>query len=204
MDDLSKLQKISNLARELMRHGQAQTMDIAMKLAKQQLESGTVSEYVSAPGAAPAASIQPAAPLPEVAAEVSLPKQEGASSEDIVRAVENLVGEQQTVLSRMTNVVNSHTNQFQGLSSSISELGAKMNGIIAEIASLKQEIGRLKESPVTPPLRPKEAKQGQTQFKEPSTAPAGGEGPHVRSGKYTPDDVSIEKFFYYGGGVTKK
>ena len=143
-------------------------------------------------------------PLPEVSAQVTILKQEGASSEDIVRAVEQLVSEQQTVLSRMTAVVNSHTNQFQGINSSINDLGAKMNGIIAEISSIKQEIGRLKENPVTPPLKPKDVKVGQTQFREPSATPQGSEGGHVRTGKYNPDDVSIEKFFYYGGGVTKK
>jgi len=204
MDDLSKLQKISNLARELMRHGQAQTMDIAMKMAKQQLESGMVSEYVSVPGGAPATSAPTAAPLPEVSAEVSIPMQEGTSNEEIVRAVEKLVGEQQTVLSRMTTVVNSHTNQFQGFNSKLNELSAQITSIIAEISSMKQEMSRMKENPVTSPLKPKEMKQGQTQFKEPSAAPQGSEGGHVRTGKYNPDDVSIEKFFYYGGGVTKK
>jgi septal ring factor EnvC (AmiA/AmiB activator) len=198
MDDFSKLQKINSLARELMKHGQASTMDIAMKMAKQQIDSGMVSEFVPGSAPAPASAVLSAAPLPEVS-EAAIPQ--GASSEEIVHAVERLVGEQQTVLSRMTNVVNSHTNQLQSVNTRINEMTANLNSIIAEISMLKGEVAKLKESPVTPPMRPKEAKQGQTQFKEPA---AGEGGSHVRTGRYNPDDVSIEKFFYYGGGVTKK
>lgn len=199
VDDLSKFQKISNLARELMRHGQASTMDVAMKMAQQQVESGMVSEFVAMKSAQPAAPV--ADQLPEVKAEVKLQAPEAdAGSADILRAVENLVSEQQSIISRMAGVINTHTNQMQAMSN-------KINGIIAEITSMKEELNKIKESPVAPSM--KKAQPGQTQFKpeivgappqsQQSAPPAAGVS-HARTGTYKPEDVSIEKFFYYGGG----
>ena len=196
MDDISLFQKVSNLARELMKHGQAQTMDEAMRMAKQQLESGLVSEFVAMKAAAPAPTI--AEQLPEVKAEVKLQAPSGdVSSADIMRAVEQLVSEQQSIISRMAGIINTHTNQMQTMSN-------KINGIIAELTAMKEEIKQIKESPLSP-AKQKAAPAGQTQFK-PEAAPApaqsgfnSGVG-HARSGNYKPEDVSIEKFFYYGGG----
>jgi hypothetical protein len=199
MDDFSKIQKINTVARELMRHNQASSMDAAIRMATAQVESGDIPQYLpggSSSGNMPAGADQ----LPEMPESVALPK-EGVSSEDIIRAVESLVAGQQTAVSRMTNVINAHTSQMQGISE-------KMNMIIAEIASFKDELRRLKENPVTqPPMKQRDAKEGQTQFKPGSEIPSTSVRPpvesnsasgHARTGNFKPDDVSIEKFFYYG------
>ena len=81
-----------------------------------------------------------------------------------------------------------------------------MQSLIADVTSLKEEIQKLKNSPVTPPMKPKQEQAGQTQFKQeaqPAPAPKPEEkkkegSGHARTGNYNPDDVSIEKFFYYG------
>jgi len=218
MDDVSKVQQINNLARELMKHGQANSMEDAIKKAQDQVEGG----------AAPAAPM-PEAPQPpaqegggqqegqpeqqqppaegeaapaehvEVPENVEVKAEEGASAEDIMRKFEDVVGRQQSAVSSVTNAVNAHTKQFE-------EMNAKINGLIAEMTSLKQAVEKLANSPVTPPLKPKAAESGQTQFKQegapaptpaPEQKPASGGG-HARTGNFNPDDVSIEKFFYYG------
>ncbi len=79
----------------------------------------------------------------------------------------------------------------------------KINGLIAEITSLKQTVEMLQNSPVTPPLKHKAAESGQTQFKQESSPapteqkPVAGNN-HARTGNFKPEDVSVEKFFYYG------
>jgi hypothetical protein len=193
MDDFSKIQKINTIARELMRHSQASSMEEAIRMATTQVESGDIPQYL--PGDSASRGASPGAEqLAEMPESVELPK-EGVSSDDMIRAVENLVAGQQTAVSRMITVVNTHTSQMQGM-------GERVNGLIAEIASLKEEVRRLKENPVTPPpMRQKDAKEGQTQFKpEPQAAASSGQpsGGHARTGNFKPDDVSIEKFFYYG------
>jgi hypothetical protein len=196
MDDFSNIQKINTIARELMRHNQASSMDEAIRMATSQVESGNIPQFLPSGGSSGGHAAEH---LPEMQESVMLPK-EGVSSDEIIRAVESLVAGQQTAVSRMTNVVNAHSGQIQLFSD-------KINGLIAEIASLKDELRKLKENPVMPPpMKQKDAKEGQTQFKPgmeiPSTSvrpppEASGSG-HARTGNFKPDDVSIEKFFYYG------
>jgi septum formation inhibitor MinC len=101
------------------------------------------------------------------------------------------------VIGSITNAVNSQAKQ-------ITEISNKINSLIMEISSIKEEIKKLKDSPVTPPLKQKDVREGQTQFKQevptPPSPPQAQQSMsgHVRSGNYKPDDVSIEKFFYFG------
>ena len=196
MDDISKLQKINELARELMKHGQAQSMEEAVKKATEQIYGGDVSEQVpEAPS--PDEPVQVAEPLPEVLEHADT-SPEHTSDGDRLSSVDNKVSQQQTILSRMTIAVNANTQQLNVIES-------KINGLIAELTTIKSELNNIKESPVSPPMKKKDSEQGQTQFKHESVPPQptqtrkpDGTG-HVRSGNYTSDDVSIEKVFYYGG-----
>ncbi|MBW2963840.1 hypothetical protein KY363_00115 [Candidatus Woesearchaeota archaeon] len=193
MDDFSKLQKINSVARELMKHGQASSMDEAMRLATQQVESGiTIMPEAPSPETK-------AAEIPEPAESVELPESSSASTEEIINSVERIIGAQQTTVSRMTVTVNTQTRQ-------IADLTAKMNMLITEMAGLKEDIKRFKENPVVqPPLPKKQAAEGQTQFKPGQEIPSNSVKPqpeqssgHARTGSFKPEDVSIEKFFYYG------
>ena len=196
MDDVSKIQNINNLARELMKHGQASSMEEAIKMATQQVELGQAPSFEG--GEQPQEEPAPE-PLPEMSENVEMPAPaEGEGHGDALHQMRQVLDGQQTGLSRMTNTINALTDQQQ-------KMNEKVNMLIGEITSLKEEVSRLKESPVTPPLRPKAAKEGQTQFKAESTPPPAPEPPkkedgsgHARSGNYKPGDVSVEKFFYYG------
>jgi len=193
MDDISKYQKINNLARELMRHGQASSMDEAIRKAAQQVESGAADMFKTVSSTVSAESI------PEMQESVVLPSHEGASNDDILRQLEQLIGTQQTAVSRMTGIVNTHSSQIQ-------DMTLKMMSLISEITELKEELRKVKDNPVAPAsVRPKDVRDGQTQFKPGAEIPSNSvrpkpdaSGGHARSGNYKSEDVSIEKFFYFG------
>ncbi len=208
MVDFSKLQKVSNLARELMKHGQANSMDEAMKMASQQIESGNVPEYVDIEAPSPG-SESPVPPtsqgssssvVSDVPEKVALPEIKPESgSDEVLKKLEDVISQQQSNIAKLSGIINTHTNQLN----EVYPLVSKFNGLIAEIAELKAMVKKLQESP----MMPAPDKKGQTVFK-PSSPPKppqdsssqrpSGTG-HARSGNYQPDDVSIEKFFYYGG-----
>ena len=197
-------------------------MDEAMKLASQQVESGNVPEFVeSAAPATPAQAPQTAEkiePIPE-SVDIPMPSEgegsetSGASSETLQR-MQDIINKQQATIAKLSTIINVHTNQL----SEVGSTGDKFNKLVAEIAEIKTELKKLKESPVMPAPNSK----GQTSFKPSSPPPApqtpqppeGGRAEeakqadappkqqgsgHARSGNYQSDDVSIEKFFYYGG-----
>ncbi|MBW2997218.1 hypothetical protein KY349_02660 [Candidatus Woesearchaeota archaeon] len=205
MDDVSKLQKINSVARELMKHGQASSMEEAVQKATQQVESGGVLEQQ--PMQEQPAEQQPEeAPAPEMQGEEQPQEQEvevqQAEPEPAPEPAPEMHEEQHSEPVEQPQPEAQSTDVAQRLA----EMDNKINGLIAEMTALKDEIRRLKESPVTPPLKPKQAKEGQTQFKQDPAPPPPpkqegeenkGEG-HARSGHYKPGDVSVEKFFYYG------
>ncbi|HII71985.1 TPA: hypothetical protein HA265_04490 [Candidatus Woesearchaeota archaeon] len=207
MVDFSKLQKISNLARELMKHGQANSMDEAMRLASQQVESGNIPEYVDAP-APPPSSAGPKMAVEHIdVPDLKMPEvKEGADQGDMVRQLQEIVNRQQSTIAKLSTIINVHTNQLTELG----QAGDKFNRLVAEISEIKSDLKKLKESPVMP----SPGSKGQTSFKPSSPQmpqpPEGGRveeikksaptsSGHARSGNYQSEDVSIEKFFYYGG-----
>ncbi len=218
MVDFSKLQKISNIARELMKHGQANSMDEAMRIASEQVENGTVPEYMETTPATPTASIE--VPTMEsvsndnvsndnvsndnvssenASAEVQVEQTVAPADADLQR-VTHIINQQQSTIAKLSTVLNVHTNQLN----EVAGLKTKFNQLLKELTELKEEVGKIKRSPMTPAP----SASGQTTFKAPKTAapeqPASpptkpqGTG-HARSGNYVSDDVSIEKFFYFGG-----
>ena len=222
MDDVSRFQKITSIAREMIEKGQASSMQEAMRIAEKQIdepheeapakiapvESDQKITPETAPPVEPAPEQQAEQPAPDAPAEHPAPEQPAPTAQPApvpeAKPPENVqseIGQQTVMINKIVGTVNAQTEKIQ-------DIEKKMNAIIADLAGLKDEIRRLKENPVTaPPLKPKAASAGQTQFKEeanPATAAAEvkseskGSGGHVRSGAYNSDDVSIEKFFYYG------
>ena len=202
MVDFSKLQKISSLARELMKHGQASSMDEAMRQASQQVESGNVPEFVETPNNVPPVSSSEPTPVIETPVTVEMPRhEEGQDHSEVFRKFEEILSRQQTTLAKISTIANVHTNQL----TEVASMTSKFNSLVAEITQLKEEVRKLKESPVMP----SPGRAGQTSFKPSSSNPSpsssapaekkpDGTG-HARSGNYNPGDVSIEKMFYMGG-----
>lgn len=228
MTDASKIQQMNNLARELMKHGQASTMEEAMQKAQAQL-----SENPGDSNREPAPPVSMETPSTEASAEenttqelpaedtengqpeteqTTVSSQQADSSDEQSQNSEevgdldmqkldelnNLVSQQQTTISNLTNTVQSNTQN-------IAQFDSKVNQLIADLAQVKDKLTKLLDSPVTPPLKKDEAAAGQTQIKpDPSAQPNASSQPkqdasgHARSGNYKPDDVSIEKMFYCG------
>ena len=134
-------------------------------------------------------------PLTEIPEKMDAPSPE-AESDEKIRSLQDILDKQQTALSAVTGTINAHHRQFE-------QVNSKINTLIAEISSLKQTIERLQNSPVTPPLKTRQAEAGQTQFKQESSPEMSprqqSSSGHARTGNFKSDDVSIEKFFYYGG-----
>ena len=77
-------------------------------------------------------------------------------------------------------------DKIKGLEGQMSQVFTKMNEMIAEINRIDK---KKKESPI----EVKEEQEAQAQLKDEKIEP------HPRTGDYKPDDVSIEKMFYFGG-----
>ncbi|MFC1723265.1 hypothetical protein ACFL0V_03940 [Nanoarchaeota archaeon] len=198
MVDFSKLQKISNLARELMKLGQASSMDEAMKLASHQIESGTVPEALDVGPTTPLHNTEPQTESEQVQVTESIHLPESDNQNELVTKMQEIINNQQASIAKLSTILNVHTNQ---LKESVSN--QKFNQLVNEITTLKDRVRKLQESPTMPAPQ---KKTGQTQFKPanpPETSqpeqPKQDSSGHARSGNYKSDDVSIEKFFYYGG-----
>ncbi|NQU78312.1 hypothetical protein HQ545_00940 [Candidatus Woesearchaeota archaeon] len=207
MDDVSKIQQINNLARELMKHGQAGSMEQAIQLATQQVEGGAVpvqeqqnTEVVQELQPVEHHEIPPVQeqqmPEPQHSPQTEhLSEQQESTTEccSDKQKIESLIKEQQNSMNNLTDAINKDREHIKSVEQ-------KINGIIADMSNIKQQLEKMSNSPVTPPMKPKDVNQGQTQFKGERTPPPVEKKPepHARSGNYQPEDVSIEKIFYYG------
>ena len=198
MNDASRIQQINNMARELMKHGQASTMDDAMKKAQAQL-NGQPGGRIPAP----AVSLSnPSSEAPKnfssdshlAGADIS---QNGSGSSDaccddaMKNQVMDTISKHQTTLSHIVNTVNMH-------SESIEKFDAKLNSLIQDIADLKQKVQRLGQRPADPQPVKEAGPAVNVQTAPEQKSQQAQSGGHVRSGNYKSDDVSIEKFFYFG------
>ncbi|MFC1753313.1 hypothetical protein ACFL96_07970 [Thermoproteota archaeon] len=166
--DVDKLQRINNLARELMKHGMAGSMDEAVRIAEEKIQGAPevsalkdgVSEDMLSQSQV-SQSIENPAPAPQVQDDMDM------------RKIKNALDEQARHMSVMSE---------------------KINELISEFNSLQQEINRLKTIQV--PAKPEEQKTGtQTQFRPQQEEK---KEPHAKVGDYKPDDVAVDKIFYYG------
>ena len=147
--DVEKLQKINALARELLQHKMASSMDDAVKMAEEQLRGKPIVSEIRQ-------TMEPPKPVQE-------PQKEASSDE----------------VKRLMKKVDEHASVIDSMSK-------KMNEMISEINNLQSELKRVKtiqvpEGKEQSKLRPPEKKEA-----------------HAKVGIYNPDDVSIEKMFYFG------
>jgi hypothetical protein len=193
MDDISKFQKVSMIARELIDKGQAASMQAALRMAEQQFEMQQKGEMLTP--IAPAAQFQKVeTPQFEVKPATSEVTSAVVDNSEMLQ-FRNLLMQHSGAINGVIELVNAHSNTVQSSEQ-------KITAIIADLAEIKEAMKKLAENPVFPPkLTVKDARAGQTQFKEPQQTPTPTDKPasHARTGNYKPEDVSIEKFFYFGG-----
>ena len=213
--EIHEIQKINSLARELMKYGQASSMEEALRLAQAQIanggggstlvESATVveTEVAKAPELISEqkeeSKQEEPLPIEELKSEV---QQENSKSELVVQEESSLqaasvvqptpqgdVQHNETV-NKLLQISNAHTTQ-------IKDLHAKLNSLIQEVANYKEQAKKFASSPIMVPEQNGEKKVvPQTTFKpqlkeEKKVSP--------RSGNYKSADVAIDKFFYCGG-----
>ncbi|MBU0460999.1 MAG: hypothetical protein KJ574_00275 [Nanoarchaeota archaeon] len=163
--DVDKLQRINNLARELMKHGMAGSMDEAVRMAEEKIQ-----------GNPEVSNIRNTMANDVISQSQVVPSSSGSSTPKMTEDLE--VRKLRISLEDQSKMVNA--------------MAGKIDELVTEFNRLQQEINRLKTIQV-PPAGDKE---GQTQFRQPAEEKKS--GAHARSGNYKPEDVAIEKMFYYG------
>lgn len=85
--------------------------------------------------------------------------------------------------------------ELRMLKSQLNEQTKTIRGLADQLEQIKQDMGKLKGMREQKPIMVKEPQKEQTELKKEEVKKA---EPHPKVGKYDPDDVSIEKFFYSG------
>lgn len=192
--DIEKIQKVNALARELMKHGQARSMDEAVMLAEKQLggtsnvepRPGLVTGYGDGNQANPVDSVRTAPASQKTApASYSAPVKESVA--------DNRSHDEQSYDRIAFRKLSQQVEQQAG---ELKAIRMKMNELITEFNSIQEKAKQKAASPVASQHEMSRAhpkNPDQTQFK-----PVPKKEPHARSGNYTPADVNIEKIFYSG------
>lgn len=88
------------------------------------------------------------------------------------------------------NFVKQTTQRLNDMEERVSTVVSKMNEMIKEINTLQKGGGGSSH----------EKKESQAPLPKPEPKQGSGSEPHARSGNYTPQDVQIDKIFYFGSG----
>jgi len=171
MSDIDKIIKVNNLAKELLTQGRASSRDEAVKMAEQMLSTSVIEPSTKAQHAQ--SSQQQVAQSAEAAQEQ--PSQQVSNNNELVEKMYDFM-----------------KKQFEVYKENIVALNSNLNQLKEELQRLKSEIARQKAAePRT------EQKQDQPQSGHPSKEVRDPKS-HPRMGNYNPDQVSVEKMFYYG------
>ena len=168
--DIDKLQRINTLARELMKHGMAGSMDEAVRMAEEKINGA-----------------------PEVSRIKEAMSDDMISQTQVSQSSDNLAPKEKDAieLKKLKSALDSQSDM-------INSMAGKINEMVTEFNKLNQEINRLKtiQVPSTPAVQEKKTQKGtQTQFRPQAEEKKEG---HARSGNYNSNDVSVEKIFYSG------
>lgn len=179
--DVERVQKINNLALELMKQGLAQDRDEAIKQAEVILAKGDNSLNESLQGGADKMESQGIDRLDLDTGEIRAEKSEELSN-----------GQIRKILERNTYFTVKKMKEYQD----------KIDGLKKELVELRKELSEIKynvsnisrEQPLKEAVKEKPQKKLETANKGDSSKD------HPRSGNYANEEVSIEKFFYSGSG----
>ena len=202
--NIEEVQKINNLARELMRYGQASSMEEALRLAQSQLANGSDGTHLKETSVLDAqnktessdqnkteqTTSEVIAPVAQEPAEIPKPVEVVPKETSVSTVSEKGDNE---VIKRLIQITNVHTTH-------IKELHEKLNSLLQEVAKFREQTKKFASSPV---MVPSEQASSKTPVKEPQTTfkpqPVEEKKASPRSGTYKSEDVAIDKFFYCGG-----
>jgi len=172
--DVERLRKINALAKELLDHGIVSTMDDAFKQAERMIEKDSVFEEKNEP-------------------EIEIKKLDSRSFDTAQRSPQEQVQQSQTLGINYFDLKKIN-DRISGIESQISQIYLKINELISEINKISDRIEKrsldIKE----------EKKVIQQSTLNAVEKKSNGVESHPRVGNYKPEDVAIEKMFYFGGG----
>lgn len=169
--DVEKLKKMNELTREFQKHNFAQDSRDAFSQARN-VYSDIDINFAPTNIATPAQVVVHAAPQTEAVQEAAMLQQPAAEKDALFEAKFQLLTEE---------LQKKHNAEVNVLSTTIA-------GLNDEISSLKLQLQRLQE----------QSKPQQKEKQEQLAAPA--KEAHPRHGNFKPEDVAIEKMFYFGAG----
>jgi len=176
--DVDRIQKINELALQLMKQGLVQERDEAVNQAERMLSKNDYSDLRGAMG-----EIKPH--LQEK------PREEAELSQDQIK----------NILKQNADFMVKKFKEYQEVMSSMKN---EISDLKVEIDSLKVRLDNIKRAPVLKEAVRKaegasdEKAQQNSSNNSSGTAPASPSSNHPRSGNFVDTDVSIEKFFYSG------
>ncbi|MEM2121834.1 MAG: hypothetical protein QXU20_04220 [Candidatus Woesearchaeota archaeon] len=170
--DMMRVSKINELAKQLVKHGIATTMDEAVNQAQQLLGEDSYEKI-----------------------------KEAKSPEQILKEdeLENKSKENNKEFSELKKVIESHESM-------IIEMQKKMNEMISEINliedAIKKILEKMQNQSSKPIIKVAQTTSGSTEEidYEPTPKPVKAEEskPMPRTGNYSPENIKIEDYFYYG------
>ncbi|MBT3298114.1 hypothetical protein HN385_04265 [archaeon] len=179
--DIERIQKINNLALDLMRQGLAKDKDDAITQAEKIFRHDP-DDYNSVSRDMHSNSLQVKQGQEE--SNVSENSDKGKGSKEQSELTQEKI---ESILERNTKYVVTKLKEFND----------KVEKLESEMTSLKMEVNRCRSSMTSMQQRPVQQQQPVQQPTQQS-AKQNSNSSHPRSGGYEEQDVSIEKFFYAG------
>jgi len=174
--DVEQIQKINNLALDLMKQGLATTREEAITQAEKTFREQDSEDYHAIKGT-----------MQEVKAETVNEPEESLSQEKI-----------KDILEQNSRFLVKKIKEFQEkIESMEQEISIMRNKLVSRQPTIKQTVSEIKveEAKTAPPPEQSTVEPvQQTQVNQAQTSSSS----HPRSGNFVENDVSIEKFFYMG------
>ncbi len=191
--DIERIQKINNLALDLMRQGLATDKDDAISQAEKIFRHGSEDYDALATKDMHSNSLQVKQGFGESTTTESSENSGQNSSGEVSKEKCGMSQDKiESILEQNTKYVVTKLKEFQD----------KVEKLESEMSSLKMEVNRCRSSMSSMQQRPSQQPVQQTsqQQNQQQQQPAqqNSNGNHPRSGGYEENDVSIEKFFYTG------
>jgi hypothetical protein len=116
------------------------------------------------------------------------------SNNDVNLLMSTIKGTEQFKL-EMDEKVKNISDNLNGLNQTVSQIAEKMNEIIKTINQLETRQKEVAERPVQ---QPQQKMSSTSNTSSTGSSEKKGEPMNQRTGNYTPDDVAIDKMFYFG------
>jgi len=171
--DVERIQKVNNLALDLMKQGLAQDREEAIVKAEQIFKERDTEDYANIRNT-----------MEEVKPEIKVEEQREEKTEELSQETIK------EILGKNTQFIIKTFREFQEKITGMErEISFMKNRMLNSGPSVKEVVSQVKE----------EAKPEPEKTSQENQAPQGSsENNHPRSGNYKENDVSIEKFFYMG------